>query len=204
MKHLSPVSGSVSWKAFAVMVLMLPLLSSCGSRARYVQSGGAESLVSLGQVNMRDFDTAANQMVQSLLARGIFQNAARKPVVLAVNPVMNDTSIMLDTEQLTDQIRVALNQTGDVETITTLGGYVEDSIAREQREQAAFRRGVAPESRVDYSLSGAIRELAARSGRDRERTYTFKLSLTDSRTGRAVWEDMVRVSKQATKPGIGW
>ena len=58
------------------------------------------------------------QMVQSLLARGIFQNAARKPVVPAVNPVMNDTSIMLDTEQLTDQIRVALNQTGDVETIT--------------------------------------------------------------------------------------
>lgn len=194
------------WRRRGLGLLLLALLftSACGSRARYVQAGGTESLVSLGNVSLRDFDMAANQLVQSLLQRGIFQNAKKKPVVLAISTIVNDTSVMLDTEQLTDQIRVALNRTGDVQTITTYGGHVEDSIAAEQRQRAAFRSGTAPRNKVDFSLSGSIREIRTRSGRDREVAYTFKLSLTNNRTGLAEWEDKTEVQKQGTKPAIGF
>jgi PBP1b-binding outer membrane lipoprotein LpoB len=175
----------------------------CAASPRYIQSGGPESLTSLQQIPTRALDEAASALVQDLIARGIFQNSSRRPVILAVNPVINDTSVWVDTEILNKQIRVTLNQTGIVETITTYGGNVEDSIAFEQRQMEAFERGTAFSNKPDFTLSGTIRENRVRDGRSREVTYFFDMSLTDVRTGRAPWEGSRQISLQGKKAGIG-
>jgi len=182
----------------------LTMGAACGATPRYIQSGGVESLTSLRQIPTRALNNAAAALVQDLLSRGIFQRAKKKPVILAVVPVVNDTSVMVDTALLTKQIRVALNKSGDVQTITTYGGYVEDPIAAEQRQMAAFERGTAPDNRPDFSLSGAIRENRVRSGRDREVTYSFDLNLTDTKTGLAPWEGTEPITLQGTKPAFGF
>jgi PBP1b-binding outer membrane lipoprotein LpoB len=42
------------------------------------------------------------------------------------------------------------------------------------------------------------------SGSTRQSTYSFQLSLTDSKTGLAVWEDKKEITKQGTRPSVGF
>ncbi len=186
------------------MMIGLVGATGCGGSARYVKTGGTERVLSVGQVDIGDFTMAAQEMVQSLLASAAIRTTGNRPAVLAVSRVINDTSTYFDVEQITRRIRIALSQTGQVQTITTYGGITEDPIAREQRERAAFQAGTAVSNKVDYTLSGKILEHGTRDGRTREQTYTFMLALTDTRTGLAVWEDLKDVTKQQTKPLVGW
>ena len=54
-----------------------------------------------------------------------------------------------------------------------------------------------------YALGGIITQIKTKSGRDKESYFNFKLTLTDLKTGLAVWEDEKEVVKQETRPLIG-
>jgi hypothetical protein len=56
----------------------------------------------------------------------------------------------------------------------------------------------------DYTLTAKILENRASAGDTRQVSYIFQMSLTDTRSGRGVWEGEETVTKQGTKNTIGF
>jgi len=111
---------------------------------------------------------------------------------------------------LTDKVRIALNKTGKVATTTAVrfgGKEVEDTGTREARglsdsemfEQRDYGKAIVP----DISLSGSIITMSTEEGRTKESVAIFKLTVTDLRTGLAVWEDEAPIGKRRTVGLIG-
>ncbi len=193
-------------------LLLLPLLillAGCGGGAKYVDSTGPNTIVTVNRIDIQDWSRAADQMVQNLLASGVLDRSARQPAVLAISRIVNNTSQQVDTNLLTKRIRVALNQSGKAVTTTTvgLGGTAEDPLAKDQAAYEAFRKGDDPDRAAvqpDFSLSGRLIETKATAGRTAQMTYSFQLSLTEIKTGLALWEDQVDITKQGKKNAVGW
>ena len=190
--------------------LAVLFLNGCSTpKARYIDSQGTETIVSLNQINIQDWNNAADQLVSSLLTSGVLEQAPQQPAVLAMSRLINNTQQHVDTGYLLKKIRVSLNRTGKVVTTTTMGigGRVEDPLAKDAADYAAFMNDKPAASATkmpDYSLSGKLLENKVSVGHDRQVTYTFQLSLTEVSSGLAVWEDEVEITKAGRKPSVGW
>lgn len=184
-------------------------LVGCATNARYVDSGGPRTVASVGRINIQDYQSAAdamvNSLIQSIINQGRLQAASGDQAILGISRILNNTSEHIDTDLLIKKIRVALNKTGRVVTTTTygLGGKGEDPLAQQilaDREKAEGK----PLTRLpDYSLSGKILEVNDRAGRTYQSSHVFQLSLT-SQDGLAVWEDEKTITKQGRKRAVGY
>ena len=191
----------------SVMAAALPLLvGGCATPAHYIQTGGRESLVNVNQINIQDFIQAANDATSDLLASGALDKVANPPAVLAISRIVNNTGQQIDTDLLTKKIRVALLNSGKAQTTTTmgLGGTAEDPMAKGLQQENEFMNDQKTTRKPDFTLSGKIIETTARAGSTRQSTYSFQLSLTDARTGLAVWEGEKEITKQGTRPSVGF
>jgi penicillin-binding protein activator len=171
--------------------------AGCATNAHYIQTGGSQSVVTIGAINIQDYMQAANTMTSELLASGALDRVATPPAVLAISRIVNNTGQQIDTDLLTKKIRVAVLQSGKALTTTTmgLGGTAEDPMAK----------GFQQEIRTpDFTLSGKIIQLAVKAGNTSQSTYSFQLSLTDSKTGLAVWEGEKEITKQGTRSSVGF
>jgi penicillin-binding protein activator len=193
--------------ALATAAFLLGGCETTNNEAKYVDSKGTGTIVSLDQINIQDWASAAEQMVGSLLANGVLERAPSQPSIMAVSRIVNNTQQQIDTDSLTKKIRVALNQSGKVITTTTmgLGGAAEDPLAKDAGEMAAMLGGKKQTTTLPYyTLSGKLIEDRARSGSTRQVSYTFQLSLTTVKDGLAVWEDEKIIAKQGKKPSVGF
>jgi uncharacterized protein (TIGR02722 family) len=194
----------------ALFALPALLLAGCGSppnSVQYVDPNGPRTIVSLNQIDIQDFNSAAATMTQSLLNSGVLEKAPSQPAVMAISRITNDTGQQFDTDNLIKNIRVALNNSGKVVTTTTtgLGGKAEDPLARDAGNMQAFMQGQQAPSRIPFfSLSGKILVSTAKAGDIYQRTYTFQLSLTEISSGNAVWEDQKQITKQGKQPAVGF
>ena len=182
------------------------LVGGCGTNAHYIQTGGRESVVSLGQINAQDFMQAADNATQDLLASGALDKVPNPPAVLAISRIVNNTGTQIDTDLLTKKIRVALLNSGKAQTTTTmgLGGTAEDPMAKGLQQEAEFKSDQQNTRTPDFTLSGKIIENRAQAGNTRQYTYSFQLSLTDAKTGLAVWEGEKEITKQGTRAAVGF
>jgi penicillin-binding protein activator len=177
------------------------------SQAHYVDSNGPGTVVNVHEINIQDFNNAGQEMVNSLLTSGVLDSAPRKPAIMAISRITNETDQEFDTDLLVKNIRVALSQSGKVRTSTTvgLGGQAEDPLAKGTQQQQEFYGGTSNQmpDLPDFTLSGKIIQTNANAGDVRQATYTFQLSLTD-KSGNAAWEDQKQITKQGTHSGVGW
>lgn len=188
-------------------VAALGFISGCGTPATYTDPTNTKTaVVSLNKINVQDWENAADQMIQSLLASQVLDKAPVQPAILAMDRIVNKTSdANLDTDMLEKKIRIALNRSGKCQTTTTYGAKAESQIAKDTQDRAAFLGGNGPVDRSpNYTLSGKIIEDIARDGSTRQVTYVFQLSLTDPRLGTAVWEDEKKIQKTGTRAAVGW
>ncbi|MEN9841190.1 MAG: hypothetical protein RL376_990 [Verrucomicrobiota bacterium] len=175
--------------------------------AKYVDSQGTGTIVSLNQINIQDWNNAADKLVASLLESNVLERAPSLPAVMAVSRIRNNTQQQVDTDSLTKKIRVALNKTGKVVTTTTLGpdGKAEDAMAADVGAMGAFMAGEKQKTTLPYyTLSGKLLEDRVKSGSTQQTTYTFQLSLTTVKDGLAVWEDETQITKQGQRSSVGW
>jgi PBP1b-binding outer membrane lipoprotein LpoB len=56
----------------------------------------------------------------------------------------------------------------------------------------------------DFTLSGKIIETVDRAGSTRRTTYSFQLSLNDTKAGVQVWEGEKEIGKQGTRSAVGF
>lgn len=192
--------------------IVLPLIAAgaaiftgCGTNAHYVQTGGRESIVSIGQINDQDFIQAAGAATSDLLASGVLDRVKNPPAVLAMSRIVNNTGQQVDIDLLTKKIRVGLLQSGKAVTTTTfgLGGQAEDPLAKGIQQQQEFMNDQKSTRLPDFTLSGKIIETTAKSGSTSQSTYSFQLSLTDQQ-GLAVWEGEKQITKQGTRSSVGF
>ncbi|MFP4281200.1 MAG: penicillin-binding protein activator LpoB [Opitutales bacterium] len=200
-----------SLRALAALLALssLAFLSGCQTGgARVIDSSGPETITSLDQIDIQDWESAASDMVDSLLVSGVLERAPTTPAVLVISRIVNNTQQQVDTDSLVKKIRVALNQTGKVATATTIGldGRVEDPLARDSAAMQQFIEGEEGPRlpQPHFSLSGKLLENRTRAGSTRQVTYTFQLSLTEIASGLAVWEDERQITKQGKRPSVGW
>ena len=186
----------------------IPFLGAgcAGTNAHYVETGDQHNVVSLNQINIQDYIQAANEMTGKLLASGALDKVPTPPAVLAISRIVNNTSQQIDTDLLTKKIRVAVLDSGKALTTTTmgLGGTAEDPMAKGLQQENEFKSDAKATRTPDFTLSGKIIQLAVRSGDTRQSTYSFQLSLTDSKTGLAVWEGEKEITKQGTRSSVGF
>ncbi len=169
-----------------------------GGDAKYVDSAGPRTIVSVDEINIQDWSNASDQMIDSLLSSNVLERAPSQPAVLAVSRVINDTRTHVDTDLLTKRIRIALNRSGKAMTTTTI-----DVLAPPEDPLAAYVNTNASPTPF-FSLSGKILEVNARAGNTKQVTYVFQLSLTEISSGLAVWEDQVEITKQGGRNSVGW
>ncbi|MBC8327486.1 MAG: hypothetical protein H8E31_01940 [Planctomycetes bacterium] len=199
----------------SLLTIFALVLPACGSTtAAYDPSSGG--IRTVDSISYLDFEEAAGILVQSLLQSGTLDlnSLSHTPdgkTVLALESIDNYTpSTQLKSKVLTDKFRIALNKTGKVLTTTAVrfgGAEVEDSSTREARglkesemfEERDYGKAILP----DVSLSGSIITMSAEEGRTKESVAIFKLTLTDLRTGLALWEDEAPIGKRRTRGLIG-
>jgi len=187
--------------------IIAALLTGCGSqKATYIETGGTDSVVSVGQVDIQDIQNAASGMIESLLTNGVLDRAAHYPARLVIDRVVNDTSSRFDTGELLYRIREQLVNSGQVEVITAYGDNAESQISQEELRRKAFLEGKSADDVLtpDMALTGKITQLYRTAGKTRQTTYTFRLTLTDVATGRSVWTKTVDMTKQGTKDSVGF
>jgi penicillin-binding protein activator len=190
-----------------ILAAVIPLAGAgCATNAHYVQTGGSQNIVNVGQINIQDYIQAANDMTGKLLASGVLDRVATPPAVLAISRIVNNTGQQIDTDLLTKKIRVAVLDSGKALTTTTmgLGGTAEDPMAKGLQQENEFKNDVKVTRTPDFTLSGKIIQLAVKAGNTSQSTYSFQLSLTDTKTGLGVWEGEKEITKQGTRPSVGF
>ncbi len=192
----------------AAALLGVALFTGCGTDAHYVNSNGTHLVTTVGSINIQDFANAADNMVQSLNDNYISQDklhsgVAGEPALLAISRIQNETGEQFDTDLLVKKISVALNRTGKIQTSTTYGiGGPADPIAADLQRQQELNQGVGSR-RPDYTLSGKIIEVRDNAGDTHQSSFVFQLSLS-SNAGVAVWEEEKTITKQGTRPAVGF
>lgn len=187
----------------------LMVFTGCATKTAYVDPNSSNLITTTEGINIQDFSQAADAMTASLIDNLI--NPGRlessepgQPALLAISRIQNNTGQQLDTDLLVKKMRVALLQTGKVQTSTTIAyGGPEDPLAAEQQMAQEFFEDDEHPRRPDYTLSGKIIEDRTSAGRTKQTSYIFQLSLS-SRAGIAVWEDERTIVKQGKRASVGF
>jgi uncharacterized protein (TIGR02722 family) len=162
----------------------------------------------------RDFEQAAQALVRSMLESDRLQpRPDGQPRVMAISRITNDTTLRINTNELLQSIRRELSNSGRIVTTTAVGlNGPSDPLAmqsRQLRQSAEFNQAtvagrgqmVAP----DLSLSGQIIQRTARVDGGAQRVdYNFQLTLTNIRTGIAVWEGQEVISRVGSGRTVSW
>ena len=189
-------------------VMLCPFLAACSTPARIIETGGTESITSVGEVDIQDLKNASAGMLESLVSTGILNSGpyANRPARLVIDKVVNDTSSSFSIDELIYRMREQLVNTGQVQVITAYGENPESATAQEELRRRAMQEGRSDFETLtpDYTLTGRITQLKRSAGRTRQTTYTFRLTLTDVRTGLEAWTKTEEVTKQGTKSSVGF
>ena len=182
-------------------------LTGCDTvpETRTVDAKGPEA-VNTAAINSQDWANAADQLVGSLLASNALDNAPRTPAVLAVDRVINNTQLMVDTDLLIKKIRVALTQTGKIAITNTMGLGERAVIASEAARLEEMQSGQKQQVLVpDYTLYAKLIQQTDQGRKVTQNTYSFQMSLVQTKTGLTVWEEEKTIAKQTkNSSSIGW
>ena len=186
-------------KIILSLVAVVPLvIGGCATNAHYVQTGDREQIISVGQINIQDYANAANDAVNGLLASGALDRVASPPAVVLVSRIVNNTGQQVDTDLLTHKISQALLASGKAVTTST------DRAAQGYSQENAFLNDQQNTRLPDFTLSGKIIQTVDRAGSTTRSTYSFQLSLNDTKSGYQVWEGEKEIGKQGTRPAVGF
>jgi penicillin-binding protein activator len=174
------------------------LFTGCATDAHYVQTGDREQIISLNQINIQDYANAANAAVKDLLASGALDRVANPPALVEVSRVINNTGQQVDQDLITQKIAMALTQSGKAQIKQV------DKMGKGYEQETQFMNDQKSTRLPDFTLSGKIIETVDRAGNTRRTTYTFQLSLNDTKQGVQAWIGEKEIGKQGTRNSVGF
>lgn len=187
----------------------LCLMAGCRASTRDVSS---DDVVHYDEsYDFSDKKKIVDALVEPLVARS-FPPVHKTPVMI-VYGIANRTDEHISTSGITDDIRMALIQSGKFQMVNETQ---RDNIAKEKSYQ--YNDEVSPETRVKrarqvgarYMLTGTLRSIEKKEPKQvrlKKKTlkyYSLNLEVTDIETALIVWADKVEVIRESSKPFIGW
>ena len=198
-------SSSKLLGAAAVSATLLFTGCTTTQETRTVDAKGPESL-NTSAINPQDWANAADQLTGSLISSGALERAPKQPAILAVDRVINNTQLIVDTDLLIKKIRVALTQTGKIAITNTMGLGERAVVASEAAELEEMQSGKKQKVLVpDYTLYAKLIQQQDTGKKVTQNTYSFQMSLVQTKTGLTVWEEEKSIAKQTKRAGaVGW
>ncbi len=194
-------------KSFLIVIslaLVSSLFCSCGTTVRRVDPQGNRTLTTAHDINVKDWQIAAEKCINSLLESGVLIRPDGRKYVVMISHIKNSTIQRINTNILTDKIRQAMLKSGKavITTAVASGGpedkataesrKLQDSTLFDQRTVQQDGTAIAP----DLSLGGEIIQQKTKGDDIQESYFFFHMTLTDLKTGLAIWEDNAEVVKQ--------
>ena len=162
-------------------------------------------------LDYRDFDQAASQLVQSMLASGALKKEGGGRYVVATGRITNDTMQRIDTDQLMAKIEEELLNSGQVVMTSAVGPGTDKLIheTRELRDSEEFDPGTIPARRTliapELSISGKILQRNIRYDKNRQQVeYYFQLKISDAKTGLRFWQKETLIGKRGSNKSVAW
>ena len=195
-----------------IMVASLAFVFGCETTGVQVTRGGdSGGYVSGWSVSARDQLDAANDLVSRFLTS---PQAARQleggKRIIGVSRIVNNTTTLLYSNILTDNVIQALQESGKCYATATFNYEEVDNDPLVMRLRKLRASGEVDQSTVpkpaslkapDLTLKGSITEDISRNGRNIEKTFVTTLQVVDVNTGLLVWSGQYYLSKQG-KGGI--
>jgi len=162
-------------------------------------------------LDYRDFDQAASQLVQSMLASGALKKEGGGRYIVAKGRIVNDTMQRIDTDQLMAKIEIEILRSEQAVMTSTVGSGTDKLLreGRELRDDEEFDQSTIPERGTfqfpNFSIKGKIFQRNIRYDRSRQQVeYYFQLKLSDFASGLTYWQDEVIVGKRGSNRSVAW
>lgn len=189
-------------------------LAGCATTTQYVDTKN-DNVAVMG-LDYKDFETAANKMVNDMLDSPLMVHPKAGQggrFVVAMSDIVNDTAQRIDTDQLTKKIRVSLLNSGRFVITTAIGSNgPEDTMTAQSRmlkkSKMVNQKTVKKDGRVvapDFSLSGKIIQRNNRVDSSTQQVdYYFQLTMTNLDDGLAYWEGEQAIIKRGDNRTVSW
>jgi penicillin-binding protein activator len=209
------MGGLITMKKIILNVLIVTLLFvavGCTPATTNIDIKNDEGKAVMG-LDYRDFDQAASDMIQSMLASGALRKQGGGRYVVAQSRIVNDTMQRIDIDQLMAKIEQELLNSGQVVMTSAVGGQssvdplmqdarkLRDSEEFDQNTIAAKKTLIAPE----LSISGKIfqRNLPYEKGMQQVEYY-FQLKVSDLKSGLRLWQNEKLIGKRGSNKSVAW
>jgi uncharacterized protein (TIGR02722 family) len=199
-------------KILEIIAFFTILIAGCAPETAYIDTMHDEGKPVMA-LDYRDFDQAASEMVQSMLASGALKKDDGSRYVMTTGRIVNDTMQRIDTDQLMAKIEEELLNSGQVVMTSAVGKTdqmiydtrdLRDSDVADEFDQdtmAAKGQLIAPE----LSISGKIFQRNIRYDKDRQQVeYYFQLMVTDLTTGLRFWQKETLIGKRGSSKSVAW
>ena len=140
------------------------------------------------------------------------KRTAMRPLLM-LSEIENRTDEHIETQLLTERLRELLFNSGKVRFTTYAAGagqHIDPAsaqardLAKDPNIKRRTRMRTGRVNAYDLSLSGTIIKQRAASGRAREISYMFTLTLTDNDSGEGVWAKTYELKRQHTQSAFGY
>lgn len=197
------------WILQSMLAAVLGLTAGCGPQAfvkgDYDKDVEKTNLLS-DQWSETDMQQAVKDMVASLAQHPAVMNAKTPPIVM-VQGIQNKTSEHIDTESVTDMLRVELMKMGKMSFVNKQGrsGVTEELDYQEQsghfNETNKKKKG--GQIAADFYIDGRLDSIVQEVGKDKTVYYKLTLQMTNFNTNLMVWTDHKQIRKIYKKKTIG-
>jgi uncharacterized protein (TIGR02722 family) len=166
-------------------------------------------------LDYRDFDQAASEMVQSMLASGALRKADGSRYVMATARIVNDTMQRIDTDQLMAKVEQELLNSGQVVMTSAVGSKTDQltyDIRRDIKDSDIgdeFDQSTVPEKGTlispELSVSGKIFQRNIRYSSDKQQVeYYFQLRVSEIASGLVIWQNETLIGKRGSNRSVAW
>ena len=197
-------------KILTIVILAGILTVGCETKTTNVDirndEGGA-----VMQLDYRDFDQAASDMVQSMLSSGALKKQDGGRYVVAKGRIVNSTMQRIDTDQLMVKIETEILNSGQAVMTAAVGPGTDTMLqdVRQLRDNDEFNQETTQEKHTliapELTIAGKILQRDVTVNRNTQRAeYYFQLKLSDVKTGLTLWSDERRVVKQGSSKSVPW
>ncbi len=186
----------------------LSLLAACGPkdfvRGSYDKNVQGENLLN-DKWSETDMQKAVQDLVGKLNSHRLIKRAKRPPVVM-VTRLQNKTSEHIDTQNITDMLRVELMNSSGLQFVDK---SAREDISEEYKYQnsgmvsRSTKKGPGGQVGADYILNGRLDSIVQQVGRDKTVYYKLTLNMTNLKSGLIVWSGYKQIRKIYEKQRVG-
>lgn len=191
-----------------LLLITAVLVSGCGPKA-FVKGEYDDNVEDTNLLTDKWSETDMQQAVKDLVGSATKHEAitaAKRPPILMVTKLQNKTDEHIDTQNITDMMRVELSRNGRVQFV--------DKEAREDiKEEYDYqdsgmvaretKKGPGGQIAADFIMNGRLDSIVQQAGKDKTVYYKITMNLTNLKTGIIVWSDYKQIRKLYKKRRVG-